>query len=267
MSTNLDGLRQAVSFSPDNVPLLLLLAEGCLDGFLLEEAKQSFQKALSHDGHNVDALLGVARTSYQEGNLSEAVVRAEALASSHPQNGAVWRLLSRIAFIENHLEQAREYYQKARQVDPDVGDEGLEKDLAGPRPPATAPSKENLPAIPAGMAPSGESENQSTGDLDADDRPSAPALNPDLPVEFERPTIKFANVGGMSAVKEEIRMKIIYPLKNAELFRQYGKKIGGGVLLYGPPGCGKTLLSRGGRNSSHLPEHRHPSGSGYVARQ
>jgi SpoVK/Ycf46/Vps4 family AAA+-type ATPase len=39
-------------------------------------------------------------------------------------------------------------------------------------------------------------------------------------------------------------MKIIYPLTKPELFRAYGKKIGGGVLLYGPPGCGKTLLSR-----------------------
>jgi transitional endoplasmic reticulum ATPase len=48
----------------------------------------------------------------------------------------------------------------------------------------------------------------------------------------------------MSAVKEDIRMKIIYPLQKADLFRKYGKKTGGGVLLYGPPGCGKTLLSR-----------------------
>lgn len=39
-------------------------------------------------------------------------------------------------------------------------------------------------------------------------------------------------------------MKIIYPLKNPDLFRAYGKKAGGGVLLYGPPGCGKTLISR-----------------------
>ena len=39
-------------------------------------------------------------------------------------------------------------------------------------------------------------------------------------------------------------MKIIYPLQHAELFKAYDKKVGGGVLLYGPPGCGKTLLSK-----------------------
>src|SRR6516225_11154040 len=48
----------------------------------------------------------------------------------------------------------------------------------------------------------------------------------------------------MDDIKEEIRMKIIYPLENRALFSAYGKKPGGGVLLYGPPGCGKTLISK-----------------------
>jgi SpoVK/Ycf46/Vps4 family AAA+-type ATPase len=48
----------------------------------------------------------------------------------------------------------------------------------------------------------------------------------------------------MEDIKEEIRMKIIYPLQNRALFKAYGKKLGGGVLLYGPPGCGKTLISK-----------------------
>lgn len=63
-------------------------------------------------------------------------------------------------------------------------------------------------------------------------------------MHLERPRIAFADVGGMDAVKEEIRMKIIYPMTHAEMFKAYGKSIGGGILLYGPPGCGKTYLAR-----------------------
>jgi AAA+ superfamily predicted ATPase len=243
MSSNLDALRQAVSFSPDNVPLLLLLGEGCLDNFLFDEAKQNFQKVLAKDSSHLGAQLGLARAAYQEGNLSEAVVRAEAIAEVHPRNGAVWRLLSRLAFIEGNVVQARDYYAKARQVDPDVHDEGLEKDLAGKQPPAPPTVSQTNRPVPAGPDEVDDDEQPSFGSDRNDDAP-APGLIPDLAIEFERPTVKFADVGGMSAVKEEIRMKIIYPLQNAELFKQYGKKTGGGVLLYGPPGCGKTLLSR-----------------------
>jgi len=48
----------------------------------------------------------------------------------------------------------------------------------------------------------------------------------------------------MEKVKEEIRLKIIHPLTHADLYQAYGKAIGGGILMYGPPGCGKTYLAR-----------------------
>src|SRR5690242_10581327 len=64
------------------------------------------------------------------------------------------------------------------------------------------------------------------------------------PRDIERPKINFSNVGGMDKVKEEIRLKIIHPLTHPELYKAYGKPIGGGILMYGPPGCGKTYLAR-----------------------
>lgn len=61
---------------------------------------------------------------------------------------------------------------------------------------------------------------------------------------MQKPKESFKDVGGMQNVKREINLKIIQPLKNQSLFKKYGKKIGGGILLYGPPGCGKTFIAR-----------------------
>jgi transitional endoplasmic reticulum ATPase len=243
MSAPLDALRQAVLVSPDNVPLLLLFAEGCLDQLLLDEAQETFQRVLVQDSQNVTAQIGLARAAYQAGNLSEAVVRAESIAAAHPHNGAALRLLSRLACIEGRLEEAREHYRRACKADPEIRDEGLEKDLApDPRELKPKTGKTNTP-LRAGETED-DNEPRQSGDQPDFSSETTSQLLPDLSIEFERPTVQFADVGGMSALKEEIRMKIIYPLQKAELFRQYGKKTGGGVLLYGPPGCGKTLISR-----------------------
>ncbi|HEY9841762.1 MAG TPA: ATP-binding protein, partial [Candidatus Obscuribacterales bacterium] len=69
-------------------------------------------------------------------------------------------------------------------------------------------------------------------------------LLPAAGIEAEKPHLSFADVGGMEGVKEAIELKIIQPLKHPDLYRAYGKPIGGGLLMYGPPGCGKTHLAR-----------------------
>lgn len=56
--------------------------------------------------------------------------------------------------------------------------------------------------------------------------------------------VTFADVGGLELVKKQIRKKIITPFQKPSLFNKFRKRIGGGILLYGPPGCGKTLLAR-----------------------
>ena len=60
----------------------------------------------------------------------------------------------------------------------------------------------------------------------------------------ERPRIRFDDVAGLDDVKEDIRLKMIYPFQHPELAARFGIKAGGGVLLYGPPGTGKTMLAR-----------------------
>ncbi|MBL8779983.1 MAG: AAA family ATPase [Alphaproteobacteria bacterium] len=59
-----------------------------------------------------------------------------------------------------------------------------------------------------------------------------------------RPRVTFADIGGLEDIKAQIRRKIILPFEKKSLFDRFRKRAGGGVLLYGPPGCGKTLLAR-----------------------
>ena len=56
--------------------------------------------------------------------------------------------------------------------------------------------------------------------------------------------ITFADVAGLEDVKEQIRYKVIEPLKNPELAAMYKIKPGAKILLYGPPGTGKTFIAR-----------------------
>lgn len=222
-----DELRKALSVSPDNVPLLLLLAQACLDEFNLDEARRHFERAAALQPASVEARLGHARALMMAGKTSEAVIRVEALLREQPACAAALVLLSRLVMTEGNRALAQQHYRKARELDGSVSDLALEKELYFEAPP------------PAGAAPAGPERVPVT----SSGRPGDEAAG-GAGIQPEAPSITFADVGGMAGVKEEIRMKILYPLQNAELFKAYGKKIGGGVLLYGPPGCGKTFLSR-----------------------
>lgn len=56
--------------------------------------------------------------------------------------------------------------------------------------------------------------------------------------------ISLADVGGLEDVKRRLHSSFLAPIANPELRVMYGKSLRGGLLLYGPPGCGKTFLAR-----------------------
>lgn len=71
------------------------------------------------------------------------------------------------------------------------------------------------------------------------------AQDGELLSEDEGPSgVRFEDVGGMDEVKERLTRSFLLPLRNPELHKKFGKRIGGGLVLYGPPGCGKTFLAR-----------------------
>ncbi|MCH8968133.1 MAG: ATP-binding protein [Planctomycetes bacterium] len=75
---------------------------------------------------------------------------------------------------------------------------------------------------------------------DSDDK----GADPSEWIVKEKPKIGFDDIAGLEDVKDEIRLKMIYPLSHPALAQKYGISAGGGVLLYGPPGTGKTMMAK-----------------------
>jgi SpoVK/Ycf46/Vps4 family AAA+-type ATPase len=62
--------------------------------------------------------------------------------------------------------------------------------------------------------------------------------------DIESSAVRLADVAGMVEVKKRLQAAFLAPMNNPELRKLYGKSLRGGLLLYGPPGCGKTFIAR-----------------------
>jgi len=63
-------------------------------------------------------------------------------------------------------------------------------------------------------------------------------------VYIEVPSVTWADVGGLTDVKQELQEAVEWPIKKPEAFTRVGIRPPKGILLFGPPGCGKTMLAR-----------------------
>ncbi|MBK7841158.1 MAG: AAA family ATPase [Candidatus Obscuribacter sp.] len=234
LDDTIDSLREALKVSPDNLPLRMLLGENLLSSGRFDEAESEFTTALAKNPDNAKLAVSLAQACFSNGKYSQAQVILEDCLSKSEVPARAHLLYSRVMLNEGKLNDARTHYQSAIEREPGLKDQSLEDRLGlkegNKQESRVSDGPERRQAATAG----GEIH-----DYDIDDSEDS-----EFAAMVESAGIDFDDVGGMDAVKEQIRMKIIYPLQHPETFKAYGKKTGGGILLYGPPGCGKTYLAR-----------------------
>lgn len=219
----IEAMERAVEAAPENPALRKHLADLLAADGVFDQAIEHYRLALRLAPADQELKVSLAEC-YQRAGKAEvsAVILAEILRAGSPPPEVLLRT-ARLYLANGDTAEAARAYHQAVVGDPSLVDARLEEQLrdapveAHPLEPG---ERERLPLV------------------------SSEEAEADPYIQVERPRVSFKDVGGMEKVKEEIRMKIIYPLSHPELFRAYGKSAGGGILMYGPPGCGKTYLAR-----------------------
>jgi len=214
----LDSLRSAVTAMPDDVPLRLHLA----------------------------ALL------LRAGQRDEAVRHLGAVLQRDPGNGEALALLT-----GQHPSAPADPVSSERTVAPaaDSAPSPEEQDATAPasaEAPPPAPATPGAPTAPADGDASGsydwsQAEDELRDVLPAmfvGDAGSTSALDEARAYDAEPAGLTLADVAGLTEVKQRLEAAFLAPMRNPELRKLYGKSLRGGLLLYGPPGCGKTFIAR-----------------------
>ncbi len=174
----------------------------------------ALQTASDLDPADLDLRLHLANLLLEAGRAAEALHQAQAVLQAEPDRLEALRLAAWSAEEAGEAETAARYHRLNDALTGVIQGAARSQDTAPERQPALAQA-ENLPEV-----------------VD------------DARWDIQTPRVTLADVAGMTEVKRRLDLALLSPIRNPELLRAYGATLGGGLLLYGPPGCGKTFMAR-----------------------
>ena len=180
--------------------------------------------AVAADPNDDQLCLHLATLLVQEGQASEALETLSELLQRQPDNVDALRLAMRAAEMSGQTERAKSYQRILQALtEQPTSNSSVTDDVLFEYDDAFPTSAHCI-----------ASESQVDTVLSDDDEIW----------EFEEPGLTLADVAGMERVKERLELAFLGPMKQPELMKHYGKSLRGGLLLFGPPGCGKTFIAR-----------------------
>ncbi len=239
----LDSLRNAVTAMPDDVPLRLHLATMLLRAGQRDEAVRHLGAVLQRDPGNAEAMRMLTSSAELSGppasppaDLDSSTERARGSASPAPgsapaQGGGA---VPGDGAPENGAQGSGEGTDDGSVADHRAGDHGAADHGATDHgadaydwSQAEDELRDVLPAMFVGDA----------GSVSA-------GLDEASAYDAENAGLTLADVAGLDEVKKRLEAAFLAPMRNPELRKLYNKSLRGGLLLYGPPGCGKTFIAR-----------------------
>ena len=144
----------------------------------------------------------------------------------------------------DRLDDAIKDYDKALELNPNFDEAKKHKELAKSKLDGTYSAPPTASASGGGFGGPGGGQGGGQGG----DQKGGATVN--ISKMFIKPSMTFDDIAGMSKMKESIRENIIYPMAKPELAERYNRLGGGGILLYGPPGCGKSYILKAAAGES-----------------
>lgn len=191
----------------------------------------AIEAAIDRDPGNIALRSHLAGLRLRSGDHEGALADARVVLVSAPDDNGALTVARDAARLTGDEAQAEGYGRLLAAL------QGLEPPAE--LPPARQRDRDPEHDQPQAIRAHGDAVDDDSHDLDDLDQELAELLERER--SGERVTL--ANVSGMSAVLERLELAFLGPLRNPELAELYGKSLRGGLLLYGPPGCGKTFLA------------------------